>query len=127
MGIERQQERMRIKCSTDFSILKKIRSRTTVIYWSGSEKKWYSISEDSPQGEWDKIAEQMMLTFAESKYPVFRSTSPLTRGVLKSKGGGKLSIHFSADGHTVETVLRTIISVNQLSVYGADSEMCEEY
>ena len=26
-------------------------------------EKWYSISEDSPQGEWDRIAEQMMLTF----------------------------------------------------------------
>ena len=51
----------------------------------GSEKKWYSTSEDSPQGEWDKIAEQMMLTFAESKHPVFRSTSPSSRGVLKRK------------------------------------------
>ena len=30
----------------------------------GSEKKWYSISEDSPQGEWDKMAEKMMLEFA---------------------------------------------------------------
>ena len=29
----------------------------------GSEKKWYPISEDSPHGEWDRIAEQMMLTF----------------------------------------------------------------
>ena len=29
---------------------------------------------------------------------------PLSRGVLKSKGGGKLSIHFCADGETVETV-----------------------
>ena len=27
----------------------------------GSEKKWCSISEDSPQGKWDKIAELMML------------------------------------------------------------------
>ena len=26
-------------------------------------KKWYSISEDSPQGELDKIAQKMMLTF----------------------------------------------------------------
>ena len=58
----------------------------------GSEKKWYSISEYSPQGEWDRVAEQMMLKFGESKHPVFRSTSPLSRGVLKSKGGGKLSI-----------------------------------
>ena len=30
------------------------------------QKKWYSISDDSPQGEWDRMAEKMMLTFAES-------------------------------------------------------------
>ena len=46
----------------------------------GSEKKWYSISADSPQGEWDKIAELMMLKFGESGHPVFRPTSPLSRG-----------------------------------------------
>ena len=68
-----------------------------------------------------------MLTFAESKHPIFRSTSPSSRGVLKSKGGGKLSIHFCADGERVETVFRTIISVNQLSVYGAVSDLCEKY
>ena len=68
-----------------------------------------------------------MLTFAESKHPVFRSTSQLSRGTLKSKGGGKLSIHFCADGGTIETVFRTIISVNQLSIYGAVSDLCEEY
>ena len=51
----------------------------------------------------------------------------LSRGALKSKGGGKLSIHFCADGDTIETVFRTIISVNQLSIYGAVSELREEY
>ena len=51
----------------------------------------------------------------------------IARGVLKSKGGGKLSIHFCADGETIETVFRTIVSVNQLSLYGAVAEMCEEY
>ena len=40
----------------------------------GSEKKWYSICEDSPQGEGDKMAEKRMLTFAESGHPVFRAT-----------------------------------------------------
>ena len=45
----------------------------------------------------------------------------------KSKGGGKLSIHFCADGETIETVFRTIISVNQLSIYGAISNLCDEY
>ena len=59
----------------------------------GSEKKWYSISEDSPQGEWDNMAERMLLGFAESGCPTFRATSPLSRGRLKSKGHGKLSIH----------------------------------
>ena len=44
----------------------------------------------------------------------------------KSKGGGKLSIHFCADGDTIETVFRTIISVNHLSIYGAVSDWCEE-
>ena len=67
-----------------------------------------------------------MWTFAESGHPVFRSTSPLSRGVLKSKGGGKLSIHFCADLGTIETVFRTIISVNQLSIYGAVADVCEE-
>ena len=53
-------------------------------------------------------------------------TSPLSRGVLKSKGGGKLSIHFCADEGTIETVFRTSISVNQLSIYGAVSDLCDE-
>ena len=48
-------------------------------------------------------------------------------GTLKSKGGGKLPIHFCADGDTMETVFRTIISVKQLSIYGAVSDLCEEY
>ena len=92
----------------------------------GSEKKWYSTHEYNPQGVWDRVSEQMIIKFAESKHPIFRSTSPLSRGVLKSKGGGKLSIHFCADGETVETVFRTNISVNQLSIYGAVLDLCEE-
>ena len=87
----------------------------------------YSISEDSPQGEWDKMAEKMMVTLAESGHPVFRATSPLSRGQIKSKGGGKLSIHCCADQDTITTVFRTIISANQLSLYGAVAEMCEKY
>ena len=68
-----------------------------------------------------------MLTLAESGHQVFRTTSPLSRGQLKSKGGGKLSIHYCADLETIGTVFRKIVSVNQLSIYGAVSEMCEEY
>ena len=50
----------------------------------GSEKKWYSVSADGPQGKWDRI-EEKMLEFGESKHTVFRATSPLSRGQLKSK------------------------------------------
>ena len=74
-----------------------------------------------------QMAEKMMLEFAESGHPIFRATSPLSRGQLKSKGHGKLSIHFCADLETIQTVFRTIISVNQHSLYGAVAEMCEEY
>ena len=38
----------------------------------------------------------------------------------------KLSFHFCADGDTVETVFRTVISVNQLSINGAVSDLCED-
>ena len=82
---------------------------------------------EGPQGEWDKIAEKMMLTFAESGQPVFRATTPLPRGQLKSKGHGKLSIHFVADQATIDTMFRTIVFANQLSLYGAAANMCEEY
>ena len=68
-----------------------------------------------------------MIKFSESGHPVFRSTSPSSRGVLKSKGGGKFSIHFCADEGTIKTVFRTIISGTQLSNYGAVSDLCEEY
>ena len=121
----------KIECESNAKLVPLFARRFGAGQWSvlglGSEKKWYSTSEDSPQGEWDRIAEQMMLTFAESQHQIFRSTSPLTREVLKSKGGGKLSIHYSADLGTIETVFRTIISVHQLSLYGAVAEMCEEY
>ena len=93
----------------------------------GPEKKWYSAYHERPRGEWDGVAELMMIKFGESGHPIFRATSPLSRGTLKSKGGAKLSIHFCADEETIETVFRTIISVNQLSIYGAVSDLCEKY
>ena len=93
----------------------------------GSEKKWYSTEENSPQGAWDHIAEEMLLEFAESGHHTFRATTPLSRGILKSKGHGKLSIHFAADEHTIDTIFSIILSANQLSIYGAVAAICEEF
>ena len=85
------------------------------------------MEENSPQGIWDHIAEKMLLEFAESGCPIFRATTPLSRCKLKSKGHGKLSIHFAADYPTIETIFRIIIFANQLSLYGAVANICEEY
>ena len=49
-----------------------------------SEKKWYP-SENSTQRVWHHIAEDMLLEFAESGHPIFRATTPSSRGQLKSK------------------------------------------
>ena len=84
----------------------------------GSEKKWYSMEENSPQGIWDHIAEKMLVEFAESGCPIFRATTSLSRSKLKSKGHGKLSIHFAADQEIIETIFRILVSANQLSLYG---------
>ena len=67
------------------------------------------------------------MEFAESGCPIFRATTPLSRGQLKSQKHGKLSIHFAAVQETIETIFRIIVSANPLSLYRAVAEMCEEY
>ena len=66
-------------------------------------------------------------SLTESGCPIFRATTPLSRGNHKSKGHGKLSIHFAADQETIETIFRIIVFANQLSIYEAVANMCEEF
>ena len=73
---------------------------------SGCEKKWKCISEDSPQGVLDKMVERMLLEFAESGHTVLRATSPSSRGRLRIKEYGKMSIHYAVDLETIETIFR---------------------
>ena len=117
------------ECLKNADFVKTFAKRFGIGQWSfigpGSEKKWYP-SENSPPGAWDHVAEDMLLRFAESGHPIFRATTPLSRGQLKSKGKGKVSIHFSADPDTVDTIYRIILSVNQLSIYGAVAAICDE-
>ena len=37
-----------------------------------------------------------------------------------------MSIHFNGSEENIELILRTIISVNQLSIYGAVADLCKE-
>ena len=118
------------QCLKDADFVKTFAKRFGIGQWSfigpGSEKKWYP-SENSPQGEWDHVAEDMLLKFAESGHPIFRATTPLSGGKLKSKGKGKVSIHFSAEPETINTIYRIILSANQLSIYGAVAAICDEF
>ena len=74
----------------------------------------------------DKTAENMMLNFAESGHLVFRASSALERGELKSKGKGVKTIHFNGSDETMELMLRTMISVNELCICGAVAGLCKE-
>ena len=118
------------ECLANAKVVSILAKKFGIGQWSfigpASEKKWYCMEENSPQGIWDHIAEKMLLEFAESGCPIFRATTPLSRGKLKSKGHGKLSIHFAADQDTIETMFRIIVFANQLSLYGAVANMCEE-
>ena len=118
------------ECLANARVVKVFANKFGIGQWSfigpGSEKKWYS-AENSSQRAWDHIAEEMLLEFAESGHPTFRATTPLSSGFLKSKGRGKLSIHFAADQDTIDTIHRIILSVNQLSIYEAVAAICEEF
>ena len=102
------------ECVANAKVVTILARKFCIVQWSfigpGSEKKWYSMEETSPQGIWDHIAEKMLLEFAESGCPIFRATTPFSIGKLKSNGHGKLSMHFAADQETIETIFRIIES-----------------
>ena len=108
----------------------KTRSVYNDIEWSflepGSEETWYGTYTDKPDGSWDQTAQNMMANFSGSGQPIFRASSAFERGELRSKGGGKKSIHFNGSHENIELLLRTVISANQLSVYGAIADLCNE-
>ena len=99
-------------------------------HWSclgpGCEEKRYATLSYKPNGAWNHVAQEMLDSFKASGHPVFRGTSPSPRGPLKSKGGGKTSTHFVAEPQTAELWLRTTVSVNRLSIFGAVGEWCQE-
>ena len=70
------------ECLANAGVVKVLAKRFGVGQWSfigpGSDKKCYS-AENSPQGAWDHIADEMLLEFADSGHNIFRATTPLFR------------------------------------------------
>ena len=81
------------ECIANATLVSVFAKRFPAGHWSflgfGSETKWYSTYNERPQGEWDRVAELMMIKFRESGHPVFPSHESIV-----SRKGGKLSIHF---------------------------------
>ena len=92
-------------------------------HWS---LKWYGTYECKPDGSWNRTAEKMLQNFEGSGHPIFRCTSALERGQLRSKEGGQTSIHFNGSTENIELLLQMVISVNQLTLYGAVADMIAE-
>ena len=51
----------------------------------GSEKKRYGIHVCKPDGQWDDVAENMMINFAKIGHPIFRASSFRNRLIEKQR------------------------------------------
>ena len=84
-------------------------------------------AENSPQRIWDHIADEMLLEFAESGHPIFPCNDSIVQRYIQEQRTWETVYTVAADQETIKTVFRIIISVNQLSFYGAVANICEEF
>ena len=68
----------------------------------------------------------MVERFKNTSRPIFKSISALSRGILKRENG-RDTIHFNADASNTELLFRIIHSENQLSIYEAITNWCEQF
>ena len=92
------------------------------------EKTWYKTCSDKPNREWDRTAAMIVLQLVtESDHPVSRASSVFERGKLDITEYGKKSTRFDDNEGNIEMLLCTVISVNQLSVYGCLADWCKKW
>ena len=92
----------------------------------GSEKKWYSTLECKPQGEGDRIAELMMLNSAKAN---IQSSDPQVH-CLEECSKAKVVENYQYISVPMEIRLKLFFAqffcFNQLSIYVAVSDSCDE-
>ena len=112
------------ECLKNAESLELLARRFGIWQWSficpGSEKKWYS-SENSPQGAWDNIAEQMLLEFAESGHSEQRVLCP---GVFSSAKGVENCLYTSLQ---IKKQLIQFIALFFLSISSVSTEQWQLY
>ena len=111
------------ECLANAGVVKVLARRLGVGQWSfigpGSEKKWYS-AENSPQGAWDHIADEMLLEFAESGHPTIRATTPLSRVIKDGENCQYISLQ-------METQLIRFFALFFLSISSVSTEQWQLY
>ena len=111
---KRKHRKMWIQFTDSCGLCSQIPSRSLVFLGPGSEEKRCGTCTNRPDGSWNQSAENTMANFSGSGHPIFRASSAFERGELRSKGGGKKSIHFNGGEENIELLLCTVISANQL-------------
>ena len=84
---------------------------------------WYRTYSEKPGGVWDRTAEDTMLEFAETIHPMSVLPVSLKEVNYEAKEGSKKTIHFNGSEQNVDLILRTVMSANQLSIYGAVADI----
>ena len=106
---------------------KEVWYRTMVIHWSRFRKEVVFYGRGQCTRNLGPYRGKDVVGICRRHMSNFPCCDSLSRGKLRSKGHGKLSIHYCADQATIETIVRIIVSANELSLYGAVANMCEEY
>ena len=76
MGSQDNEQECELSANVVYTFARRFSPGKWSFFGPESDKKW--SRENKPQGEWDRVAELMMIKFSESRHPVFRATSPLS-------------------------------------------------
>ena len=130
MTLIRQKERMMRICIFNVEKFKNYTMKFSQGHWTFlgpvSEEKWYGSSSYDQKGKQNSAVNKMVQRFKETGHSVFKSISALSRGILKKKKGGD-TINLNGDSPNTELLFHTIHSVNQLSIYGAVANWCQQF
>ena len=100
-------------------------------HWSfqgpGSERSGTELTIENPDGSWDRTADKMLLNFAGTGHPGIPWDQCLGERRIKKQRKWKDVNTLQWQGTiNIELLLQMVISVNQLSIYGAVADMIEE-
>ena len=90
------------------------------------QKSWISSPDCLVAMDKQQTQYQLIPKWKWKLHHIFRCTSALGRGQLRSKGEGRTTIHFTASDDNAQLLLKLVISVNQLSLYGAVADLIKE-